>query len=175
MGSDLLDMYVGGTEKNIRRAFAQAEAEKTILFLDEIDGLVQNRERAQRSWEVTQVNELLHQMENFNGVMIGATNFATNLDAAILRRFTFKLEFDYLDNAGKMLFFERMFQAKLNEAENMRLATIPNLAPGDFRTVRQALFYLGEDVSNSDRIAALERESFAKGQNRFAVKSKMGF
>ncbi|MDD3022205.1 MAG: ATP-binding protein, partial [Alphaproteobacteria bacterium] len=106
MGSDLLDMFVGGTEKNIRRAFTQAEAEKAILFLDEIDGLVQSRERAQRSWEVTQVNELLHQMENFNGVMIGATNFAANLDAAILRRFTFKLEFDYLDNAGKTLFFE---------------------------------------------------------------------
>ena len=175
MGSDLLDMYVGGTEKNIHRAFAQAEAEKTILFLDEIDGLVQSRERAKRSWEVTQVNELLHQMENFNGVMIGATNFSVNLDAAILRRFTFKLEFDYLDNAGKTLFFERMFQTKLDEAENMRLEMIPNLAPGDFRTVRQALFYLGKDVSNSDRIAALERESLAKGQNRFAVKSKIGF
>ncbi|MDD3022200.1 MAG: hypothetical protein PHX61_14680, partial [Alphaproteobacteria bacterium] len=73
------------------------------------------------------------------------------------------------------LLFERMFQAKLNEAESMRLERIPNLAPGDFRTVRQALFYLGEDVSNSDRIAALERESLAKGQNRFSVKSKMGF
>ena len=53
MGSDLLDMYVGGTERNIRCAFEEAEAEKAILFLDEIDGLVQNRERAVRSWEVS--------------------------------------------------------------------------------------------------------------------------
>ena len=72
MGSDLLDMFIGGTERNIRCAFEEAEAEQVILFLDEIDGLVQNRERAVRSWEVTQVNELLHRMENFNGVMIGA-------------------------------------------------------------------------------------------------------
>ena len=35
-------------------------------------------------------------MENFNGVMVGATNFMDNLDAAIMRRFTFKLQFDYL-------------------------------------------------------------------------------
>ena len=86
MGSDLLSMYVGGTEHNIKAAFAQAEA--AILFLDEIDGLVQSRERANRSWEVTQVNELLHQMENFNGIMIGATNFVQNLDPAIMRRFS---------------------------------------------------------------------------------------
>ena len=67
MGSDLLDMYVGGTERNIRCAFEEAETEKAILFLDEIDGLVQNRELAMRRWEVTQVNELLYRMETFNG------------------------------------------------------------------------------------------------------------
>ena len=175
MGSDLLDMYVGGTEKRIRQAFAQADAEKAILFLDEIDGLVQSRERAQRSWEVTQVNELLHQMENFRGVMIGATNFSANLDAAILRRFTFKIEFDCLDNAGKILFFERMFGTRLTASEAAKLAEIPRLTPGDFRTVRQSFFYLGADVTNAERLAALEHESTAKNANRFAGKGKVGF
>ena len=175
MGSDLLNMYVGGTEKLIRQAFAQAEAEKAILFLDEIDGLVQSRARSTHSWEVTQVNELLHQMENFKGVMIGATNFSANLDAAILRRFTFKIEFDYLDDAGKILFFERMFDTKLTATEAAQLAGIPRLAPGDYRTVRQSLFYLGGDVTNAERLAALERESEAKNANRFADKGKVGF
>ena len=175
MGSDLLSMWVGGTEKNIRRAFEQAEAEKAILFLDEIDGLVQSRERSRNSWEVTQVNELLHRMENFKGVMVGATNFSANLDAAILRRFTFKLEFDFLDEAGKKLFFERMFDTRLTEAEAALLARIRNLAPGDFRTVRQSFFYLGNDVTNTERIEALERESAAKSANRFADKGKVGF
>ena len=175
MGSDLLNMYVGGTEKLIRQAFAQAEAEKAILFLDEIDGLVQSRERSTHSWEVTQVNELLHQMENFKGVMIGATNFSANLDAAILRRFTFKIEFDYLDDAGKILFFERMFGTKLTAREAVRLTEIPKLAPGDYRTVRQRLFYLGEDETNAERLTALERESAVKSANRFADKRKAGF
>lgn len=175
MGSDLLNMYVGGTEKNIREAFARAEAEKAILFLDEIDGLVQSRQRSEHSWEVTQVNELLHQMENFNGVMVGATNFAANLDGAVLRRFTFKLEFSCLDERGKELFFERMFRTALTPAERGRLAAVPNLTPGDFRTVRQSFFYLGGAVTNGERLAALERESAAKSGNRFAVRSKVGF
>ena len=175
MGSDLLNMYIGGTERNIRCAFEEAEAEHAILFLDEIDGLVQNRERAVRNWEVTQVNELLHRMENFNGVMIGATNFSANLDSAIMRRFTFKLEFDYLDEAGKKLFFERMFRTSLAPEEARELAEIPMLAPGDFRTVRQSFFYLGGQVGNRDYIEALARESEIKNGNRFARKQKIGF
>lgn len=161
MGSDLLNMYVGGTERNIKNAFAQAETEKAILFLDEIDGLVQNRAGASRSWEVTQVNELLYQMENFNGVMIGATNFMKNLDPAIMRRFTFKIGFDYLKNEGKKIFFERMFNTELANDELARLNGIENLSPGDFRTVRQALYYL-ENGSNSVRLDYLQQESDAK-------------
>jgi len=174
MGSDLLDMYVGGTEQNIKAAFARAEAEKAILFLDEIDGMVQSRERAHNSWEVTQVNELLYQMENFNGIMIGATNFIKNLDPAIMRRFTFKLDFNFLDNEGKKIFFERMFKTQLTPDELSRLEAIANLAPGDFRTVRQALYYL-EDNSNPVRLAALEKESAAKPYANKSTSTKLGF
>ena len=175
MGSDLLSMWVGGTEKNIANAFREAEAEHAILFLDEIDGLVQSRTHAQHSWEVTQVNELLHQMENFNGIMIGATNFIQNLDQAIMRRFTFKLQFNYLENTGKRLFFERMFKSTLTEDELLRLKTIPNLAPGDFRTVRQSLFYYGGDITNTQRLNALEREAAAKEGGAFVFRRKIGF
>ena len=175
MGSDLLSMWVGGTEHNIAMAFREAEAEHAILFLDEIDGLVQSRTNAQRSWEVTQVNELLHQMENFDGVMIGATNFVQNLDQAIMRRFTFKLQFNFLDDEGKRLFFERMFKSELAEDELLRLKAIPNLAPGDFRTVRQSLFYYGGDITNARRLDELERESAAKKDGAFAERGKMGF
>ena len=162
MGSDLLSCWVGETEKNIKRAFEAAESDNAILFLDEIDGIVQDRSGAQRSWEVTQVNELLHRMENFKGVMVAATNFMDNLDAAIMRRFTFKLQFDYLDAEGKREFFERMFKSHLVEEEAMRLAAIPNLAPGDFCTVRQSLYYLGGTVSNETRLNELEKESSLK-------------
>lgn len=171
MGSDILSMWVGGTEKNIATAFDEAESRHAILFFDEIDGLVQSRERAQHSWEVTQVNEFLHRMENFNDVMIGATNFVRNLDPATARRFTFKLEFDYLDEAGKRLFFERMFHTSLSNDEAARLEAIPNLAPGDFRTARQSLFYLGKQTDNARRLAAIEHEAGARG----GTIKRMGF
>lgn len=161
-GSDLLAKWVGESEKNIANAFRCAEREGAILFFDEIDGLVQARENAHASWEISQVNELLQQMENFNGVMIAATNFCKNLDPAIMRRFTFKFEFDYLDDEGKKSFFERYFKTTLTEDELGELKTLRNLAPGDFRTVRQEMFYLNESQTNEDFIAALREECLLK-------------
>ena len=105
-------------------------------------------------------------MENFKGVMVGATNFRDNLDQAIMRRFTFKLQFDYLDEVGKRLFFERMFKAQLSDEESARLAEIGNLAPGDFRTVRQSMYYLGGNITNMQRIEALRGESEVKRDSR---------
>lgn len=161
-GSDVLSKWVGGSEQNIANAFRRAEAERAILFFDEVDGLLQDRSDARHNWEVTQVNELLQQMENFDGVMVAATNFSTRLDAAVMRRFTFKLEFGYLDDNGKRLFFERMFKSRLSEDELAELKSLRNLAPGDFRTVRQEQFYLGGEIANVDRIAALKEECAMK-------------
>ena len=163
MGSDILSRYVGDTEKSIREAFDEAEEENAILFLDELDGVMQNRAGATAGWEVSQVNEVLHQMEHFKGIMIGATNFKDNLDPAVLRRFTYKLQFDFLDDAGKTIFFDRAFKTPLTETEKNCLALIPNLTPGDFRTVSQSLFYLDEAADNATRLAALEKESAMKG------------
>lgn len=170
-GSDLLSKWVGESEQNIAKAFRRAEAEHAILFFDEVDGLLQDRSNATRSWEITQVNELLQQMENFDGIMVAATNFSRNLDPATMRRFTFKLEFGYLDDAGKKSFFERMFKTTLADGELAELRQLRNLAPGDFRTVRQEQFYLGDAVTNLDRIEALREECAVKrdGEHSAAI------
>ena len=55
-----------------------------------------------------------------------------------------------------------MFQTQLTDAEAARLVAIPHLAPGDFRTVRQSLHYLGGEVSNAARLDELARESSLK-------------
>ena len=84
-------------------------------------------------------------------------------------------EFDYLDEAGKKLFFERMFRTTLTPEEYHKLAMIPELAPGDFRTVRQSFYYLAREVNNLERIDALARESEFKHAGRFAPKQRIGF
>lgn len=172
MGGDLLSKWVGGSEENIKAAFEEAEYDNTILFFDEIDGLLRDRAGAERSWEVTQVNELLYRMENFNGIFIGATNRNDSLDPAVLRRFTFKVEFDALDTVGKQKFFERTFGTQLSAGERTRLHEIENVTPGDFRTVRQRLFYLGGEVDNEMRIMAIEQECANK---RAFHRGRIGF
>jgi transitional endoplasmic reticulum ATPase len=166
-GSDLLSMWVGGTEHNIREAFREAEADGAILFIDEADGLIADRGNAQRTWEVTQVNELLSNMEEFKGILICATNFKKNLDAASIRRFNLKIEFDYLDNQGKQLFFKRVlgnFNGNgLDTTEIATLNAIDNLAPGDFKVVRQKYSFMPkEKIANAALIGSLQIEAASK-------------
>ena len=81
--------------KNLAKAFQEAEDLQAILLLDEVDGLLQDRRQATRSWEVSQVNEFLVQLESFNGVVVATTNRFDELDQAALRRFDFKMHFDF--------------------------------------------------------------------------------
>ena len=74
---------------------------------------------------------------------------------------------------GKTSFFERMFKTTLTEGEFEELKTLGNLAPGDFRTVRQEAFYLDEETSNADLIAALRAECLLKKDGD--TKSRIGF
>lgn len=97
--SDLLAPYLGETEANLARAFKSATDDGAVLMIDEMDSFLQSREKAQRSWEVTQVNEMLTQIEAFDGVLIGSTNLLDRLDAASMRRFDVKIRFDYLSGA----------------------------------------------------------------------------
>lgn len=91
--SSLLSMWVGGTEKNLRGMFDEARLEGGVLLLDEADSFLRDRDQARVSWEVTQTNELLTQMEGFDGIFICTTNRLDDLDPAALRRFDFKVEF----------------------------------------------------------------------------------
>ena len=52
----------------------EAEKDKSILFVDEADSFLWPRESAERSYEVSSVNEFLTQMENFRGILICASN-----------------------------------------------------------------------------------------------------
>lgn len=160
--SDLKSKWVGETERNIAAAFRMARAKRAILFLDEIDTFLDDREAVGAGHEKSMVNEVLQQMEAFGGVFVGTTNFSDRLDPAVARRFTFKVELDYLDQDGVRLFWRRYFGTEPGEEVCRRLARMDRLTPGDFRTVRQELYYLGGDVDDDDRLEALASELAAK-------------
>ena len=147
--SEILNCFVGGTEQNIREMFREAEEKKAILFLDEADSFLQERSGADHSWEVTQVNELLTQMENFKGIFIAATNFNNNLDSASRRRFSLKIKFNYLQPDG----IAKVWQAFFPKIEGPQEAReLKSLAPGDFNAVYGTFRYYDESEITAESI-----------------------
>jgi len=174
-GSDLISPWVGGTEKNIANAFKEAQEEDAVLVFDEVDSFLADRTQAKQSWEVTQVNEMLVQMENFDGVFIATTNLMDNLDKASLRRFDLKLEFNYLksDQAWK-IFLSYAKELKLHKPSNsfkQKVESLKALTPGDFAAVvRQNRFRPVKTVTNF--LSRLEEEIKVKN---VSLNSVMGF
>jgi len=154
--SDLLSMWVGESEKQIAAAFQSARARRAMLVIDEADSLLSDRREAVRSWEVTQVNEMLTWMESHPLPFVCTTNLMDRLDQASLRRFTLKLRFASLSPAQTKLAFERFFGI----VAPRRIAD--GLTPGDFATVRRKRDLLG--VTGPSVLADwLDEEAEAKG------------
>ena len=172
--SDLISMYVGGTEKCIARAFREAEQEGAVLLVDEVDSFLQDRRGAQHSWEVTEVNEMLTQIESFSGVFIATTNLMQGLDQAALRRFDLKAKFDFLtpEQASELLrrYCEKMNLQPPERSNFAKITHLRNLTPGDFAAVtRQSRFR--PRLSGTEIVEALEAECALKE----GAKSGMGF
>lgn len=105
--SDLLGQYVGQNEKNVRNAFAAARVGGAVLLIDEVDSFIQSREGAQSQWQVSMVNEMLTQMEAFDGLFVATTNLLDAIDSAALRRFDLKVRFDALSADQAVALFAR--------------------------------------------------------------------
>ena len=137
--SDLMSMWVGGTEANIAEAFAEARDAEAFLVFDEADSLLADRHLAERSWEVSQVNEMLTWMENHPLPIACTTNFGDRLDPATLRRFTFKVALDFLSPEQARAAFRIYFDMDAPNA----IGGLANLTPGDFAVVRRMAEILG--------------------------------
>ena len=98
-------MYVGQAEKNIKRAFSEATADRAILVIDEVDSLLMSRSSANQHHEVTLVNQLLSCLDCFDGIVVATTNNLDSIDNAALRRFDFKIRFQALstENLSSLL------------------------------------------------------------------------
>lgn len=138
--SDLMSKWVGDSEKNIARAFAEARAADALLIFDEADSLLADRRGAERSWEVSQVNEMLTWMESHPLPFVCSTNFVERLDPATQRRFTFRIRFDFL--AAEQLHLA--WTAHFAGAAPRGLGALDRLVPGDFANVARRMRALGE-------------------------------
>jgi SpoVK/Ycf46/Vps4 family AAA+-type ATPase len=150
--------------------FREAENEKAVLLLDEADSFLQDRRGAQRTYEVTEVNEMLQGMERFNGIFVCTTNLMDRIDQAALRRFTFKIRFKPLTAAQR----EKMFVTEalggdaslLTDDVRGRLGKLEQLCPGDFAAVKRQVDILAAQFSIAEFLEQLEAEHRIKPEVR---------
>ena len=150
--AEIMNCYVGQTEKNIVRAFNEARAGNAVLFWDEADGMFYDRDSATRNWEVRDVNVLLQELERFEGVCILATNRKITLDKALERRITVKVEFERPNQETRRQIWEKLIPKAMPLAKDVNFDELSrsDLSGGEIKNV----------VLNAARIA-LERH--AKG------------
>lgn len=172
--SDLLSAYVGETEQRISQAFDQAGEEDAVLFIDEVDGLLANRQHAVRNWEVTQVNELLEQLGEFDGVVVVATNRLDAIDPAALRRLDIKIQFEALTPNQVRAGFESLCKAlrmACGEDDLQKVSGLSGVTPGDFACIARRLGFAKVPANAGGLIVLLEEELALKDP----VKRPMGF
>lgn len=154
--SELISPYVGQTEQNLARLFQSTDPERSVLLLDEVDSFLTDRGQARHSWERTQVNELLQQLERYPGIFIAATNRMQGLDQAALRRFDFKLHFRALSPAQRRVLFAREVygdaEAQIATLIGRHLDQLELLTAGDVANVCRQRALLGEDFGTEPEL-----------------------
>lgn len=118
--SGVVSKYIGETEKNLAKIFQEAETSNAILFFDEADALFGKRTEvsdAHDRYANIETSYLLQKMEEYEGVVILATNLRENMDDAFLRRIRFIVEFPFPDEASRFKIWQTHFpkEAPLSE------------------------------------------------------------
>lgn len=168
--SDIQSPWLGEMERNLAQAFDQATRDGAVLQIDEVDTYLQDRRHAHRSWEISQVNEFLTQLESFNGIFIASTNLMDGLDPAAMRRFDYKVRVDYLrpEQIRSMLVAQlAAFDILAVDAEiEHALRGLDRLTPGDFavlsRRHRIATYLSVADVAAALRDAQRMKDSHSR-------------
>lgn len=153
--ADIESSQPGEAERNIRKHFKDAKDGKTILLFDECDSLIYTRTNVGPILGA-QINELLSQIERFNGITVFTTNRLGTLDEAVNRRLALKLEFAMPTQEQRVLIWKRMIPEQAPLASNIdweRLAII-EVTGG----------YIKNAVLRAARMAAVEKKADADKQ-----------
>jgi AAA+ superfamily predicted ATPase len=166
--STVVSKYIGETEKNLARIFAEAETSNAILFFDEADALFGKRTEVRDShdrYANIEINYLLQKMEEHEGVVILATNFRKNMDDAFVRRMHFTVEFPLPCEADRRRIWERIWPEETPQSADLDfefMARRFEMPGGNIRNVAMAAAFLaasdGGVVSMSHLLHGTRRE-----------------
>ncbi|MBM4321833.1 MAG: ATP-binding protein, partial [Deltaproteobacteria bacterium] len=137
--SQVVNKYIGETEKNLRRVFDAAEQGAAILLFDEADALFGKRSEVKDShdrYANIEVGYLLQRMETYRGLAILTTNLKNAMDPAFLRRIRFIVQFPFPGPAERAEIWRRIFPAEtpVADLDPERLARL-NVSGGSIRNI----------------------------------------
>lgn len=154
--STVVSKYVGETEKNLERIFAEAESSNAVLFFDEADALFGKRSEvkdAHDRYANIETGYLLQRVEEFEGLVVLATNLRKNIDEAFFRRVSVAVEFPFPEEADRYRIWKRHIPAAApvdDDVDFNFLATRLNVAGGSIKNIVVGAAFMA--AANSGRI-----------------------
>jgi SpoVK/Ycf46/Vps4 family AAA+-type ATPase len=166
--SSVVSKYIGETEKNLSSIFDEAQTSNAILFFDEADALFGKRSEVRDShdrYANIEVSYLLQRVEEYQGVVILATNLRKNMDDAFVRRMHFSIEFPFPNKKERRRIWEQIFPKTTPRSPDLDLDFMAQrfeMAGGNIRNIALASAFLaaddGEAISMNHLISATRRE-----------------
>ncbi len=166
--STVVSKYIGETEKNLSRIFAEAESSNAILFFDEADALFGKRSEvrdAHDRYANVEISYLLQRMEQYEGVVILATNLAKNMDEAFVRRMHVTVEFPFPGAQDRRRIWQQIWPAEAARSPQLDLdfmAQHIEVSGGNIRNIALAAAFLaaagGEVIEMKHLVRATRRE-----------------
>ena len=173
--SMVVSKYIGETEKNLENLFARAEAKKWILFFDEADALFGKRtgvRDAHDKYANQEVSYLLQRMEDFDGLIVLASNMKNNIDDAFIRRFNAVVRFSLPSESDRVLIWKKSFPQHIGFSDGMDIPEQVKkyeLSGGNIINIMQyaclkALEHNNSKISLDDVLNGIKREMHKEGK-----------
>ena len=193
--AEIESKYVGETPKNITAAFAKARETDSVLFFDEADSILGKRltsvtQSADHGVNVSR-SVMLLQLDNFDGVVVFASNLPGNYDAAFVRRILAHVEFELPDSECRMKLWDYLLPTEVPRARDITSKWLTDqsegLAGGDILSVvklaaSRAVARTGEHqrLSKADILDAIAQVrnskervgAFTNGHHKISVKEQ---
>ncbi len=170
--SQIVNKYIGETEKQLARVFAAAEMSPVVLFFDEADALLGRRSAVSDShdrYANIEVAYLLQRIERYNGVVVLASNLAKNIDEAFIRRIHISVDFPMPGAGERRRMWSRAFptSAPISELDLDQIADKFAVSGASIRNAAITAAFLaaeaGTPISMDAVVEGIRREMHKSG------------
>ena len=176
--SQIVDKYIGETEKHLEEIFSNAERSNIILFFDEADAVFGKRSEvadAKDKYANTEVSYILQRIEAYDGIVILSTNYKGNIDAAFMRRIQYILNFHLPDEEERLSIWKGCFpkESPLEEVDFEYLAKQFEFSGSSIKNVVLTAAFLaaqeGGAISMKHIVGGIKNEYVKNGKPVFSA------